>query len=102
MLSEVYLNLMKIDLLCCSLKSARNIKVDHPVSAAGRETVAILAAHLHTVAVIYPVSNIPLACVSFPSAAHQFIHHLTLGLHHVFFIHAHAIICFLNLKKRGF
>jgi hypothetical protein len=72
LLSEVCLNLMEIDLLCCSFKSACNIKADPPVSAAGRETVEFLSAHLHSVAVIYPVSDIPLMFVSFPSAACQF------------------------------
>jgi hypothetical protein len=64
LLGEVYLNLMKIDLLCFSLKSARNIKADPPVSAAGRETVAILAAHVHIVPVIYPLLDIPLITVT--------------------------------------
>jgi len=57
LLGGVYLHLLKIDLLCCSLKSVRNIKAVPPVSAAGIVTVEILAAPLHTVVVIYPVSD---------------------------------------------
>jgi len=92
---KVHLNLMKIYLPCCNFKSARNIKVDTPVSAAGRVTTEILAAPLHTVAVIYPVSDIPLMCASFPSAADRCTHRHTLGLYGVFF---HSCF-FLELSK---
>jgi hypothetical protein len=88
---KVHLNLMKIDLPCCSLKSARNIKAYPPVSATGRVTTEILAAPLHNVAVIYPASDIPLMCASFPSAADRFTHRHTLDLYGAFLIRASEV-----------